>query len=299
MHINLKRFLISGKKIVKGWSDDNATTMSAALAYYAVFSIGPLVFISIALTGLFFGANTTRGEVFLQINYLVGPEAAGAIKSIVDASLLKRSSVLATVIGSMILIMGASSIFSQLQYTLNQIWKVKTKRGSGLKVMLRQRLLSFVLILVVALLLLGSLIASAIFSNASSFTKVHLPGGRFFWESVNTLLSFSGSTILFASIFKILPEVNLTWKNVWIGGMLTASLFTAGKLLIGFYLGHSNVVSLYGAAGAIVLILLWTYYSSAILILGAEYTRFRMTRDRVKPTVKKGATMLLSHRNHR
>jgi membrane protein len=262
------------KKAANGWNDDNVTSLSAALAYYAIFSIAPLILIAVAVAGLFFGENASQGQIYHSISSLMGPEGAKAVQSFVLASSIKSSGVIASIVGVGTLLIGATSFFAQLQFSLNQIWKVQPKPGTTVWALVRQRLLSFSLILIIGFLLLVSLLAGAVLSAIGKFASDHLPGGEALWQVLNFAFSFGVTTLLFAAIYKILPDVKLKWADVWAGGLMTAFLFTLGKFLIGLYLGHSGVDSTYGAAGSIVVILLWAYYSSAVLMFGAEFTRY-------------------------
>lgn len=264
------------KKAADSWIDDRSLTQSAALSYYTVFSIAPLLLIALALAGIFFGPEASRGEVFSTIRGLIGDSGAKAIEAMVEASAVGDRSVIATVVGLVILLIGATTVFSQLQDALNQIWKVESEPGQGgIWLFLRQRVLSFALILAIAFLLLVSLLVSAALSAVGKFASTSLPGGEALWQALNLGFSVGFVTVLFAAIYKILPDVQLAWRDVWSGAFLTALLFTVGKWGIGLYLGQSGIASTYGAAGAAVIILVWAYYSSAILLFGAEITRIR------------------------
>ena len=272
--IDAKKIGSTFKKAFQGWNDDNVFSLCAALSYYTIFSIAPLILIAVAVAGLFFGQEASRGEIFNSISKLMGPDGAKAVESFVLASSLKNSGIIATLIGVVTLLIGSTSLFVQLQDSLNQIWKVHAKSGLGLWPLIRQRLLSFSLVLIIGFLLLVSLILSAMLSAIGKFASEVLPGGHVLWQVLNFAFSFAVTTGLFAAIYKILPDVKLRWKDVWAGSVMTAFLFTVGKLLIGLYLGQSTVTSTYGAAGSVVVILLWTYYSAAVLLYGAEFTRF-------------------------
>jgi membrane protein len=262
------------KTAVTGWNDDNVSMMSGSLAYSTVFSIAPLLIIAIAIAGLVFGEEASQGAIFNSISSLMGNDGAHAIEALVQSSASKpKAGILATLIGSVTLLIGASSAFSQLQQALNLIWKVRLKPTQGITGMIRQRLLTFSMVLVIAFLLLVSLMMTAAISALSGYLGSHLPGGEVFWQAMNSLVSFLVTSFLFAAIFKILPDVKLQWRDVWIGGAVTALLFTVGKFFIGLYLGHSSFTSSYGAVGSLVIFLVWVYFSSAILFYGAEFTR--------------------------
>ena len=271
------------------FSDDHATTLSAALAYYTVFSIAPLLLISLAIGGIFFGGEASRGEVFGAIKGLIGSEGASAVEKMVEASALAGSGVIATIAGVATLLIGATTVFGQLQDSLNTIWKVERAPGRAVWTLVRQRLLSFTLILVIAFLLLVSLITTAVLAAAGKFASTHLPGGEAIWSMLNFGVSFAITTGLFAALYKILPDVRMQWRQVWAGAVVTAFFFTVGKLGIGVYLGQSGVASTYGAAGSAVILLVWTYYSSAILLFGAEITRLFWLRSEAELGVKEGA----------
>ncbi len=277
------------KKSFKGWSDDKATTLAGALAYYTIFSIAPLILITVAVAGLFFGEEASRGQIFSSMSGLLGEDGAKGVQSFVEGSAVKSTGIIATIIGVVTLLLGATSAFGQLQDSLNIIWKVRQNPKLGILGLLRQRLLSFSLILVIAFLLLVSLVLGAALAAVGSFATEKLPGGEFLWQMVNMVVSFGFTSLLFAAIYKILPDVKLNWKDVWRGGIITALFFTVGKMLIGLYIGKSGVGSTYGAAGSAIVILVWAYYSAAILLFGAEFTRFYTLRNDRKLDVKPGS----------
>ncbi|MBC7396723.1 MAG: YihY/virulence factor BrkB family protein [Bdellovibrionales bacterium] len=278
----------------KGWSDDNATTLAGALAYYTIFSIAPLILITVAVAGLFFGKEASQGEIYRSMSGLLGSEGAKGVQSFVEGSAVKSTGIIATIIGIVTLLLGATSAFAQLQDSLNIIWKVKQSPKAGIWGMVRQRLLSFSLILVLAFLLLVSLILGAALAAIGHFTSELLPGGEAVWQVVNLLVSFGVTSLLFGAIYKILPDVKLTWRDVWRGGLITAFFFTIGKSLIGLYIGKSGVGSTYGAAGSAIVILVWAYYSAAILLFGAEFTKFNTLKNGRKLDVKAGSEWILS-----
>lgn len=269
--------------------DDQVPMMGAALAYYMVFSIAPLLVIAIGFAGIVFGQSAGT-EVFDAIKSLVGPAGASAIQSMVRAAGAKpHAGFVATIIGFVTLVVGAGGVFSQLQQSLNIIWRVAAKPGAVWRVLLHQRLLSFGMVAVIGLLLLVSLIVSAALSAAGSWATGVLPGVRILWIVANGLVSFLIISGLFAAVFKLLPDVQLSWKDVSSGGALTALLFVIGKAAIGTYIGRSGVASTYGAAGSLIVVLLWVYYSSQILLFGAEFTRAWITRDGRVALPKDGA----------
>ena len=265
-----------GKTIVTcfgAWSDDHATTYAAALAYYTVFSIAPLLLIALAVGGLVFGQEALHGQVADALTGLLGSGAADAIDEMLTASALSGGGGIASIVGAAVLVIGATTVFGQLQESLNVIWKVRPKPGRGIATILRQRILSFAMILVIAFLLLVSMLLTAVMASIGEFARARLPGGAILWKAIDLTASLALISFLFGAIYKILPDVKLGWRDVRFGAVLTAVLFTIGKFAIGLYLGKSAVATTFGAAGALVIILLWTYYSSAILLFGAEYTR--------------------------
>ena len=256
------------------WSEDKAPRLGAALAYYTMFSLAPLLIIVIGVAGLVSGEKAARGEIARQLKQTVGETAASAIENLLKDTHSTGTSSWAAVIGFLILLFGATGLFVQLQDALNTIWKVAPKPGRPILKLLRDRLLSFLLVLGTASLLLILLIVSATLSALNRFMGPDtLPGGTYWWQVINGLVSFGFSTLLFAMIFKVLPDVRIAWRDVWVGAAVTALLFTAGKYLLGLYLGQSTTTSAFGAAASLVVLLLWIYYSAQILLFGAEFTR--------------------------
>ncbi|MBC7386276.1 MAG: YihY/virulence factor BrkB family protein [Cryobacterium sp.] len=294
MKHQLRTILPILKASLNNWIDDKSTTASAALAYYTIFSAAPLILIALAISGIFFGDEASRGQIFDAVRGLLGDQGAAAIEGLVEASAVKKSGIIATVIGVATLIVGSTTVFGQLQESLNAIWKVQPRPGRAFHTLFRQRLLSFSMILVIAFLLLVSLILSAGLAAAGKFASSRLPGGAVLWQGINFAVSFGFTTFLFAAIYKILPDVKLSWTHVGVGGGITALFFTIGKLLIGLYLGKSAIASTYGAASSAVIILLWTYYSAAVLLFGAEYTHARMEFFSEVAELKPGAERIPS-----
>jgi membrane protein len=256
------------------WEADKAPRLGAALAYYMVFSLAPLLIIAIGIAGSIFGQQAARGEIVGQLRDTVGEPMAQAIEGMIKDTSTNGTSSAATLLGVGILIFGATGAFVQLQDALNTIWKVTPKPRRAIVAILRDRALSFLVVLGAGFLLLASLILSAGLSAIGKYVNsMNLPGGTIFWQGVHALVSFLLITLLFAMIFKILPDAKIAWRDVWLGSVVTALLFTVGKYLIGLYLGRTSVASAFGAAGSVVLILVWVYYSSQILLFGAEFTR--------------------------
>lgn len=257
------------------WRQDQASLMAAALAYYTVFSLAPLLIIVIAIAGSIFGEQAAKGELVAQIQGVIGRDGAQLIQTAIEnaGQLDPSQGPIPTVINIGVLFFGASVIFAQLQKSLNKIWEVQSKPGNDIKHFLRKRLLSFSMVLVIAFLLLVSLVISTMLVILGNYLRDLVPGFTYLWQFLNFLVSFSIVTLLFAMIFKILPDAKIAWKDVWMGAAITAVLFDIGKSLLGFYLGHTSFASAYGAAGSLVIILTWVFYSAQILFLGAEFTQ--------------------------
>lgn len=262
------------KETIQEWNQDKVPLWAAALAYYTVFSLAPLLLIAIAIAGSIFGEEAARGEIVAQIQGLVGQQGAETIQAMIqNAQKPGSGGTIATIVGIVTLLFGASGVFSQLQDALNTIWEVQPKPGLGLLSFLQARFLSFAMVLVIGFLLLVSLVLSAALAAISAFFGNFVPGYVVVGQILNFLISFGVVTLLFASIYKFLPDVEVPWKDLWVGAGVTALLFNFGKFLIGLYLGNSGVTSAYGAAGSLVVILLWVFYTAQILLLGAEFTQ--------------------------
>jgi membrane protein len=250
------------------WSEHKAPRLGAALAYYALFSLTPLLMIAIAVSSFFVGPGA-QGQIVSQLDTLLGHSVANAIGDVLThAHQEPHSSVMATVVGVVTLLLGAAGLFGQLQDALNTVWDVAPRPGRGLWGMIKDRFMSFAMVAGVMFLLLVSLLLSAALEGMSQFMGA---GGML--EIANFFLSFAVITGLFAMMFKILPDVEIRWADVWLGAAMTALLFVVGKTALGFYLGHSSTTSTYGAAGSLVLLLIWVYYASQILLFGAEFTQ--------------------------
>ncbi len=261
------------KDTFNAWMEDNALRLSAALAYYTTFSIAPLLVIMIALAGLFLGQEAVTGELDTQLSGMLGAKAAEGVQAMVKSASQPSESKIATIVGILTLLLGASAIFGQLKDALNTIWEVKSKPGLGFKGFLHQRVLSFGMVAVIGFLLLISLLMSTALTGFSHYLGRHMPLPPFILTTAEFLLSFVVITFLFAMIFKVLPDTTVDWKHVWIGAAVTALLFDLGKLGLSLYLGRESTASTYGAAASVVLLLLWVYYASCILLFGAEFTQ--------------------------
>jgi membrane protein len=261
------------KESASQWSADFAPSMGAALAYYTIFSIAPLIIIAIAVAGFFFGADAARGEIFGQVRGLVGDQGATAIEAAVKSASQTGGGTFAAIAGVVTLLIGATSVFGELQSDLDRIWDSPKPEKSGIWGLLRGRLLSFGMVLGIGFLLLVSLVLSAALSALGHFWNGWFPGWEVLLQGINFVIGFLVVTGLFGMIYKFLPRCDIGWTDVWIGAAVTSLLFSIGKLLIGLYLGKSSVASSFGAAGSLVIVLLWVYYSAQIFLLGAEFTR--------------------------
>ncbi|OYY49982.1 MAG: hypothetical protein B7X95_00545 [Methylophilaceae bacterium 17-44-8] len=255
------------------WIDHRGASKGAALAFYTLFSLTPILILAIAVAGYFFGAEAAQGLIIYQIQGLVGPNGAEAIQALLAAARDPTASLMATVIATFLLIIGATSVFTELKGSLDEIWGSKNPTLSAIGVLLKTRLLSFGLVLTLTFLLLISLIVSTVLSVLQHFIGGIWSSSAILFASVSWIISFAVITSLFAVIYKMLPDAPISWFDVLIGSLFTAGLFVLGKYLIGLYLGNSAVASSFGAAGSIVALLLWVYYSAQIFFLGAEFTR--------------------------
>jgi membrane protein len=269
------------------WKEDNVPLHAAALAYYTIFSLAPLLLIAIAVAGAAFGEEAARGELVSQVQGLVGKEGAIAIQAMIEnASQPGSGGVLSTVIGFLLLMLGASGVFGQLQMALNTIWKAEPKPGRGFRRYLIARFLSFAMVLVIGFLLLVSLLLSSFLVAAGSSFNRLMPGLPVLGQGLELLISLGVITLLFASIYKYLPDVRVPWRDLWVGAVATSVLFNLGKTAIGLYIGNSSFSSTYGASGSLVVLLIWIFYSAQILLIGAEFTKVysRNQRKTRKPT---------------
>jgi membrane protein len=274
----MRELWLTIKETINDWVDDNAARLAAALAYYALLSLAPLIVITIAVVGWFVGADAARGKVAGELSAVVGGEAAQGIQAVAESAQSPAAGIVSTIVGIVTLFVGASGVFGELQSSLNTVWEVAPKPGRGLMGQLRDRFLSFTMVLGVAFLLLVSLVVSSALSAAGSFMAGTLPGGEAVWQVVNFLFSLAIVTGLFALIFKVVPDAKVQWRDVWLGAAVTAVLFTIGKLLLGLYLGKAAVGSSYGAAGSIIALVVWVYYAAQLLLIGAEFTQVQARR---------------------
>jgi membrane protein len=260
-------------QMLQVWLDDYVLSMGAALAYYTMFSLAPLLLIVIAIAGLAFGQDAARGEIEGQLRYLMGESGATAVQELLRSVDKPAQGMAATLLGIAMLLIGATSVFGELQDALDRIWKVPThvKIGGWIS-LVRSRLLSFGMLLAMGFLLVVSLLVNAALVAAGKWWGPAFGGWVSLATAVNALSSFIVVAVLFAFIYKIMPRAQIWWSDVWVGALATAVLFTIGKSLIGLYIGRSGIVSGFGAAGSLVVVLLWVYYSAQIFLIGAEFT---------------------------
>jgi membrane protein len=258
------------------WSDDAASQLAAALAFYTTISIAPLLVLVIAIVGLFLGEQAAQGQLQSQLNNLMGEQAAQFAQTAIASTDRPAVGSIASLLSLGVLLWGSTNVFTQLQNSLNSIWNVEPKPGRGVMGIVRDRLLSFGLVLGIGFLLLVSLILSAVLSAISSSFSQLLPGVPWLWQLLNFFISLAVTALLFGLIFKVLPDIKIAWKDVWIGGLITAILFTIGQFALSLYLGNQG--SAYGVAGSVVVFLLWVYYSAQILFFGAEFTQLYATQ---------------------
>lgn len=269
-----------GKRIFKllkstfdNWMEDNALRLSAALAYYSIFSIAPLLVIAVSVAGLVLGGDAVQGQLDNQLKAYIGPQAADGVQTLVQSASKPSEGWTGALIGFVTLLVGASGVFGQLKDALNTIWEVKPKPGGGIMNFVRDRLMNFGMVLVIGFLLLTSLMLTTAIAALDGYIEQLVGIPPFLGSLLGFVISFSVVTTLFAFIFKVLPDARVEWRNVWMGAIVTALLFETGKFGLSFYLGRESTTSSFGAAGSVVLVLLWVYYASCILLFGAEFTR--------------------------
>jgi membrane protein len=262
------------KDAIVAWFDDRAPTMGAALAYYTLFSIAPLLLIVIALAGALFGAEAAEGEIFRQLQGLLGADGAAAVQGLLASVRQRDQSGWGALVGGVLLLVGATSVFAELQDSLDRIWRTPVRPGtSGWWLLLRARLLSFGFILGIGFLLMVSLVISAGLAAWGRWWAPLFGGWAWLLQSVNAVLAFALTTLGFAMIYRFMPSVRVAWRDVTLGALVTATLFTLGKSLIALYIGTTAVASGFGAAGSLVVLLVWVYWSAQVFLIGAEFTR--------------------------
>lgn len=259
------------KQAARDWQKDNAARLGAALSYYTLFSVAPLLIVAIGVAGLAFGREAAQGQIVAELHGLVGEAGARAVQDMVEASRKPQAGVLATVVGVLTLLLGATGAFAELKSALNVVWDVPEQAG-GLKSLLLGRLWSFAMVLAVGFLLTVSLVVSAAIAAADGFFQwMGIPPAAV--QLTNAGVSFLIITVLFALIFRFLPDTHIEWRDVWAGAVFTSALFSAGKAVIGLYLGRSGLASTFGAAGSVVVLVVWVYYAAQIFFFGAEMTQ--------------------------
>jgi membrane protein len=261
------------RESVAAWSDDYAPSMGAAIAYYTLFSIAPLLIIAIAVAGFFFGEEAARGEIFSQIRGLLGENGASAVQGLVKSASEPARGTLAIALGVIATVIGATAVFGELQSAMDRIWRVpRARKAGGILGLIRGRLLAFGMVLGVAFLMLVSLVVSAAITALGALWSSVFGGWELALQIINTVVSLVVFTVVFAMIYRFLPRASVSWRDVWTGAAITAILFVIGKYLIGLYIGSAGVASGFGAAGALIALLMWVYYSAQIFLLGAEFT---------------------------
>jgi membrane protein len=267
------------KTTINEWVEAEPFQLAAALSYYTLFSLAPLLLIAIGVAGLVFGREAAQNQIVESLQGLIGQHPAPSVPEKIQTSNEKpKTRVLSTIIGFVALLFGAGGVVGQLQTSLNKVWEVTPKPGQGIWGFLRQRFFSFAMVLAIGFLLLVSLVVTAVLSSFTSMLSSFLGDATFVAHAIDILVSFGFVTLLFALIYKYVPDVEIQWRDVWVGAALTSILFTIGKYLIGLYIGTSGVSSTFGAAGSLITILVWVYYSSLIFFLGAEFTRVYATQ---------------------
>ena len=267
------------KQTVNEWLDDRGFTRSASLSYYTVFSIAPLLLIATAVAGFAFGREAVTGQLQHELEGVVGENGAAAIQEMMKSASKPGAGILASILGIAMLVVGATGAFVELQDTLDDMWGVDKNKSTGIIGFLRARFLSLAMVLVIAFLLLVSLVVSTGLSALGTYSARMLPAWQITLQIVNLFVSYAVVTVLFAAIYKVLPNVKIAWRDVWLGAAVTSVLFAIGKLLIGLYLGKSSASSSYGAAGSFAVLLIWINFSAMILFFGAEFTQV-VSRER-------------------
>jgi membrane protein len=281
--MNYKSIWATLRQAFAAWNAHEAPRLGAALAFYTVLSLAPLVIVVIGIAGLFFGRSTAQTQLLTQVESMIGHQGAEAVKAVVQHGETPAYGGIAAIIGMITLLFGASGVFGELKSALDKMSDVKPERGGGLWGTIKQRLFSFGMVLAVGFLLLVSLLVSAALAALSKFVSGLLPMPGIILTSIDFALSFGAITVLFALIFRYVPAARAAWRNVWIGAAVTALLFVIGKFLTGLYLGKAAVGSAYGAAGSLVVVIVWVYYSAMIFLFGAEFTHAMDSGGKPRP----------------
>jgi membrane protein len=259
---------------VKGIFEDDVLPLAAGLAYYSLLSMAPLLLVVVSVAGVFFADGQVHAQLIEQMRRLVGEEGAALTQTVIEHTGSEERSAWSLVFGALLTLLGASTVFGQLQYALNRVWQVKAAPRTGLMInFIRQRILSFALVLSVGFLLMVSLVISAVLSTLHTYLDDRLAEAAFFWSGLDLLISFALATALIAMMFKYLPDAEIEWRDTWLGALITAALFIVGKQIIGLYLGQATIASSFGAAASVVIFMIWVYYAGLILLFGAEITQ--------------------------
>jgi len=290
----LKTAVDLAKQTFKEYSADKAPRLGAALSYYTVFSLAPVLILVISIAGLVFGNDAAQGRIEGELQGVLGAEAAKVVQTMLAKANDKATGVVSAVGGFLMLLVGATGVLLELQGAINTVWKVAPKPGGGIKAIIRERLLSFGLILSFGFILLVSLVLSAVLAAMGGMLSRFVPGWVVFGYLLNYAVALAIMTALIAMIYKILPDVKIAWRDVWVGALVTSILFQIGKLAIGMYVGKASVGSPFGAAGSLAVLLVWVYYSSQIILLGAEFTRVSALHRgaRIEPSANAMPVML-------
>jgi membrane protein len=284
--MNLSKIVRLLRETFKEWQEDNASRIAAALAYYAVFSISPLLVIAIAIAGTFFGQEAAQEQIAQKITALVGEDGVQPVLMALNNMNQPKIRGVASLISIGVLLIGASGFFAQLQDALNTVWKVKPQPGQGIWIFIRKRVASFLMVLAMGFLLILSLVLSAVVAALSKYRVDSLPGSAILWENLDLIISLGLMTFIFGLMFKYVPDAKIVWKDVFVGAVITAVLFLFGKFLLGVYLSKGSLGSAYGAAGSLIVLLAWIYYSAQIILLGAEFTQVytRIYGSKIRPS---------------
>ncbi|MER9233950.1 YihY/virulence factor BrkB family protein [Mesorhizobium sp. M0622] len=274
------------RQSILGFVNDNALSRGAAIAFYATTSLAPILLIVVAIAGMAFGHEAAQLALSAQIAGLMGPQSAELLQATIENASQKKTGIVASILGLVTLFVAASGVFGEMQLALNEIWKVQSS-GASISRLVRARIASLGLVAALGFLLLVSLVVSAAISALGEVINAYLPFGTIILSAINGIVSFALITLLFAAIYKVLPDRSLQWRDVGIGAVVTGFLFTIGKSLIGWYIGTSAIASSYGAAGALLVVLLWVYYSAEVFLLGAEFTRAYSVRHGSRSDLKK------------
>jgi membrane protein len=298
--MKVKAALSLARDSFKEWKADNAPRLGAAMSYYTVFSLAPILLLAISVAGLVLGTDAAQGRILDELRALLGPDAANLVQHMLARSAEKGAGIVGTAVGALMLILGATAVMIELEAALDVVWKVPPRPSRGVKGLIKERMLSLSLILSVGFLMLVSLAASAVLGAlGSQLERFAFPGAAMVGQVTGNAVSLGVIAVFFALIFKFLPNAKVAWRDIWIGALLTSVLFHAGKIAIGLYLGRATVASTFGAAGSLAVLLIWVYYTAQIVLFGAEITRLyairhgsgvRPAQEAASPATKTSAT---------